>query len=652
MCWINWIITREEVGRSSEEIRRNLKKMNQAIKHRGPDDSGVWVEVGRNSEEIWRNFLLWFGHVRLAILDLSEAGHQPMFYHPDLGASSEKFNPENIKHSQVCIVFNWEIYNFKEIKQELQSQWFKFTTSTDTEVILVSYLKRWTDCVKKFNWMWAFAIYDKRKNIVFASRDRMWKKPFYYWWDWKQFVFSSEIKGILQYKQINDVKNINKEALDFYFSLWFIPSPYSVYKNVYKLESRQNLMLNLDNFQIKKRYYRDLPNYNPIYDKNKLIDEWKQLLYDAVKLRMRSDVPVGAFLSWGLDSTTIVWLMKRFTDLEKLHTFSIGFEWKYDETKYINIAVNYYKTQHHHYYFKYEDFEKLIDIYSYIYDEPFGDYSWFPTYKVSEIAKKFVTVVLSWDWWDEIFWWYRFHLIGRRIEIIRKTPYFLRKYLLNLLEKINVTWDNLVYFLKEFLKLSILKDDKEFYSILLDGNFILSNNVKQRVSEKLNCSLVKWDDILSEWLRIFDLLFRTLSDNFLVKVDRASMANSLEVRSPFLDYRFLEFSQKIPVEWKFDMFKTKKLMKEMIKDVLPKEIIKRNKQGFEPPMIEWILSKKKTIDSWIEELKLLENLELYNYLEFYENIIKNSNSKLNNIYKIRLFLFKRWYDKWILDIPK
>jgi asparagine synthase (glutamine-hydrolysing) len=174
--------------------------------------------------------------------------------------------------------------------------------------------------------MWAFCIFDKRRNLILCSRDRLGVKPLYYYWDEEEFIFSSELKGILAVKEINKKEYINKEAVELYFALGFIPSPYSIYKNTFKLEARQNLIFDLNKKEIKKHYYWELPEYSPVYDKDKLIKEGKKLLYDAVRIRMRSDVPVGAFLSGGLDSSTVVGIMREFIDLSKLHTFSIGFE--------------------------------------------------------------------------------------------------------------------------------------------------------------------------------------------------------------------------------------------------------------------------------------------------------------------------------------
>ncbi|ADG14107.1 asparagine synthase (glutamine-hydrolyzing) [Methanocaldococcus infernus ME] len=626
MCGINGIIRFN--GKVEKE---EILKMNKAIKHRGPDDEGAFVSNN-----------IGLGHVRLAILDLSEKGHQPM------GLTKEGkiiYKDDELEKADYIIVYNGEVYNYKELIEKFN---LKTETGTDTEIILRLYQKLGFDCVKEFNGMWAFAIYDKEKNILFCSRDRLGVKPFYYYWDGEEFIFSSELKGILAVKKLNKKENINKEAVQLYFALGFIPSPWTIYNKTFKLEAAHNLVLDLAKREIKKWRYWELPKYNPIYDKKKLIEEGKKLLEDAVRIRMRSDVPVGAFLSGGLDSSTVVAVMSKFTDLKKLHTFSIGFEGKYDETPYIKTVVDHLKTQHHHYYFKEKDFEELIDKYVWIYDEPFGDYSGFPTYKVSELAKKYVTVCLSGDGGDEVFAGYMNHLAARRYELIKRIPKILRKALYLILSKLNKQKKLNSFFslttLTEALRLSLMADFK-FYSEAFESERISPKVFKNWSENNLKYSLRVSNNCFAEAIRVYDLLFNTLSDHFLVKVDRASMANALEVRSPFLDYRFAEFSQKIPIEWKVNLFKTKKLMREIIENYLPKEIVNRGKWGFTPPLEEWILKEKylKEIENNLKVLKEIDK-ELYNF--FKEKVLKNKDQKIYKIYLIRLFIFIKWWERW------
>jgi len=558
--------------------------------------------------------------VRLAILDLSEKGHQPMGLNLNTGRVIYK-DCELNNYADVIIVYNGEVYNYLELKNKFS---LKTETETDTEIILRLYSVLGTECVKKLNGMWAFCIFDKRKNLIFCSRDRLGVKPFYYYWNGEEFVFSSELKGILAIKKLNKKENVNKEAVQLYFALGFIPSPWTIYNNTFKLEAAHNLVLDLKIKELKKLKYWELPKYKPIYNKEKLLKEAKELLYDAVKIRMRSDVPVGAFLSGGLDSSTVVSVMRNFTDLKKLHTFSIGFEGKYDETSYIKEVVNSFKTQHHHYYFKEKDFEELINRYSSIYDEPFGDYSGFPTYKVSELAKNYVTVSLSGDGGDEVFAGYNNHLAAYRFQLIKRIPRFLRVLVYKILNKFvknnNLnSWFNLTT-LKEALKLSLEKEEN-FYIKAFENERYLPEIYKKWSKEKMKKSLELANGNFVEAVRIYDLLFNTLADHFLVKVDRASMSVALEVRSPFLDYRFAEFSQKVPTKFKLNFFKGKKFMRELIKDFVPEKIWKRGKQGFTPPLEEWIL-KEKYLNEIFEKVEILKEIDYELYKFFKEKVFK------------------------------
>ncbi|MBU0626542.1 asparagine synthase (glutamine-hydrolyzing), partial [Patescibacteria group bacterium] len=548
---------------------------------------------------------------------------------------------------------------------ELEKKGYIFNSKTDTEVILASYLEWGLKCINKFNGMWAFCIYDIEKRILFCSRDRLGVKPLYYFFDGKRFIFCSEIKGILEHKylNLNTTRNIDNKAIDFYFSIGFVPSPYSIYKNVFKLEARQNLIFNLVNKKIRKWYYYSIPDYSPIYDKKELIAEGKKILKDSVRLRMRADVPVGAFLSGGPDSSTIVRTMGKFCCLKNIHTFSIGFEGDYDETPYINIVKDILGTNHHHKYFTEKDFNDTIQDYASIYDEPFADYSGFPTYHVSKMAKGFVSVVLGGDGGDEVFGGYLIYQIGRKADSINRLPKPAKiigaKIPIRLLSKIrsNMAHYKLlrkmgiripVNYLDRVRKLSEISLNKpaEFFS---KGNLITNMMYKpvtfRRWSQdKLDKCLNRKNPQFVEGIRVYDLLYNTLADKYLTKVDRASMANAVEVRSPFLDYRFAEFSQKIPARWKVSKVETKILMREIIKDILPEKIVQRGKQGFTPPLGEWIQKEvyQKYSSKILLRLKSI-NKQVYN---FYQKLSRNEE-KIPAIYKIRLFLFAAWFNRWI-----
>ncbi len=565
--------------------KKLVNDMASILKHRGPDDSGCFTD---------KNISL--GHSRLSIIDLSKAGHQPMIY--------------DHRGRKAIIVYNGEIYNYKELRKELAGKGYLFNSRTDTEVVIACYLEYGFDCVDRFNGMWAFCIYDVKTKTLFCSRDRLGKKPFYYYYENEKFIFASELKAILKHDELclNSLKNLNEEAIDLYFSLGFIPAPFSIYNNTFKLEAGHNLTFDLTRNRITKswRFY-DMQEYSPIYDREGLIDEGRNLLKDAINLRLRSDVTVGTFLSGGLDSSTITAIMKDFVDIRNLHTFSVGFEGGFDETPYVNTVKDFIGTNHHHYYFYEDDFQALIDSYSYAYDEPFYDYSGFPTYKISEIAKGNVSVLLSGDGGDEVFAGYWWHQLGFIFDLIKDPIYSPAEY--------------------------------------RSHGMIYKPEVFQKwFKERLNYSLNKGDHKCGEAFRIYDLLFNTIPDDFMVKVDRASMANSVEVRCPFLDYRFIEFSQKIPTEWKVNNSETKILMREVIRGLLPEKIISRGKQGFEPPLVRWIQDEK--YESYAKNflVKLGEiNEDLYDLYEL--KVFKDKEKYVK--YIIRLFLFAKWFEKWV-----
>lgn len=587
--------------------KKLINSMNDSLKHRGPDDQGILLD---------KKDKISLGHRRLSIIDLSKKGKQPMTY--------------SHKGHVVSIVFNGEIYNFKEIKKELIKKGHRFKSMSDTEVILASYLEWGKDCVKKFNGMWAFCIYDIKKQKLFLSRDRLGKKPLYYYFDGEKFIFSSEIKGILKHK----IKlELNKDAVDLYFSLGFIPAPYSIYKKIQKLEQRQLLIFDLKKKIIKKEYYYEFPKFNPINNKSKLKKDFDDLLKDSIKLRMISDVPLGAFLSGGLDSSTIVNYAKKFN--ENINTYSIGFEGKLDETPKINILKNHFHTKHHHKYFFEKDFESMLKDMFYYFDEPFSDYSMFPTRMLSKFAREKLTVSLSGDGGDEIFGGYPRYKMAHQMEFLRKIPPFIRKLLMIL------PWKRF----REGLRLSLLKKET-FYSEARE-DYYKPKITKDILSKKLRECLKKTDGNLVEAIRLMDIEFYTLPDNFLAKVDRSSMINSLEVRCPFLDYRLIEYSMKLPTKYKISMLKEKTFFREIISKILPQNIINQKKQGFTPPIGEWMEKKyyQKKLANILKKLSS-ENIISKDWKKFYLKEILQKNSIVANNYKIRLFLFNKWAEYW------
>lgn len=603
---------------------RLISNMNQKLLHRGPDGQNIYC-----------NDDISLGHTRLSIIDLSSNSSQPLKY--------------NINSIDYWIVYNGEVYNYLELRASLTLLGYSFNTHSDTEVILAAYIEWGEKCVSHFDGMWAFCIYDTSNNIFFISRDRLGVKPLYYYYLDSNFIFSSEIKAILCHDnfKINDSNNINSEAVELYFSLGYIPAPISVYNNVFKLENGFNLVFDLSSKKIIKKYkYFSINSFDVSEKKHHiLVEEGKYLLEDSVKLRMRSDVPIGSFLSGGLDSSAIVGQISKFHDITDLNTFSIGFDdIKYDESKYINIVKDYFKTNHHHHNYTEIDFLKFWPNYSMTFDEPFGDYSSFPSDKVSSMANSNVKVVLSGDGGDEIFGGYPHYNIGFILDQLQKLP-------LQVIKKFAVitnSFSNKNLKIKKINQLLWLAQNKKerYYCELFSDDRYKPLSYQNFTEKKLLESLELSNGSLSEALRLFDLLGNTLSDNYLVKVDRTSMKNSIEVRSPFLDYRFLNYSQTIPTTYKVNYFDTKLLMRDIIKELVPAEILNRNKQGFTPPIYKWIYNSdsKYKFNNYIN---LLESFspELFSFYKY--KILNKESSYIVDSYVIKLLIFGEWYDFWI-----
>jgi asparagine synthase (glutamine-hydrolysing) len=598
--------------------------MNKEIVHRGPDNQSVWS-----------NSKVTFGHVRLSIIDTSEAGNQPFHY--------------TCNGNTYDMVFNGEIYNYIEIRNTLKSQGYIFNTQSDTEVLLAAYDYWGENCVEHFNGFWAFCIFNSQKNILFCSRDRLGVKPLNYYYKNGVFVFSSELKAILQHKElkINYKTNINLDAVDIYFSSGFIPAPLTIFNDVYKIPASCNLIFDLtkSEFKIKRYFAPTVQKLNQ--NKNSLLQELDYLVTDSIKLRMRSDVPVGSFLSGGIDSTGVVYSILNQSEIKKFHTFSVGFEGRFDETPYINLASTNLKNviHHHEYYHKY-DWKENQDNYSFIYDEPFGDYSGYPTIHVSKMSRRYVTVVQSGDGGDEIFGGYEPYQRALIIDMVRKLPYFLREVLLSILNNQNSLTLRPI---KEALKLSLVRNEEYIGSFLAKERYV-SDVFKLWSVEKLKECLDLAENNLSEGLRMFDLMYYSLPDRYLAKVDKASMLNSIEVRSPFLDYRFIDFSLTIPVKYKVNLKSNKILLKDYFSKKLPNipnEIINRKKQGFTPPLRDWIQEDDffDSIDEYLEIFKPINE----NIYYFVNKIKKQPHLKSNLEFLIKFKIFILWYKKWVVE---
>jgi len=544
-----------------------IHRMCESIAHRGPDDQGVFVSGH-----------MGLGSRRLKIIDL-ETGHQPM-------ANEDQ---------SVWIVFNGEIYNYRSLRKELEKKGHRFQTKSDTESILHAYEEYGEKCLDKLNGMFALAIWDTDRQRLFLARDRLGIKPLYYYFDGDKLVFGSELKSILQAQEIE--RSIDLVALNNYMTFEYIPSPRSIFQKVRKLEPGYYLLWDGTNFR-KHSYWQLSVRPQVQEDASRRL---RELIVDAVRLRLISDVPLGAFLSGGIDSSIVVALMAQLTE-EPVKTFSIGFqESSYNELGYARDMAERYATDHHEYVIEANAVELTERLIAH-FDEPFGDFSIFPTYLVSKMARRDVTVALTGDGGDELFGGYDTYLAqkfdGR---FYRWWPKILKRSLCDSLANGLAPKEEkkgLVNIFKRFVQGSRLPAE------LLHARWMTFLTERQRgclFSPEVLCQLAHSDpyDFLRYHARQageVDELSRSgyvdvksyLVDDILVKVDRMSMAVSLEARVPLLDHRVVEFAFTLRPDLKIHRWQTKFLLKKTMADLLPPAIRRRDKQGFSIPIKNWI----------------------------------------------------------------
>lgn len=552
-------------GRVENERARVLENMCRVIRHRGPDDQGVLVIPG-----------VALGMRRLSIIDLA-GGHQPI--------SGED--------GAVTIVFNGEIYNYRELQADLQARGHQFKTNSDTESIVHAYEEYGAACVDRLRGMFALAIWDNTNKKLFIARDRVGKKPLYYTVTTTgSLVFASELKSLLEHPDVE--RRINKHALDAYFSLGYVPEPLCIFENVEKLPPGHHLTFSNGRLTVERYWDFDYPTNGNGHRQSDYVEELRSLLDEAVRIRLVSDVPLGAFLSGGVDSSTVVALMARNLD-QPVKTFSIGFhEDSYNELQYARLTAQRFGTEHHEFFVTPEICDVVDDL-VWHFDEPFADSSAIPTYIVSKLAREHVTVVLTGDGGDELFAGYTRYVTERRRSkfdalprgfrkgllrpISRQLPHTAwgRNYLHNLsLNPISRYLDSVSVF-SQLGKASLYSDD--FIGQLGNGSQLdsyfseLSGNVTSHSS-------------LDSLLYIDSKTY--LPGDILTKVDRMSMAVSLEARVPLLDHKLIEFATRIPSGLKMVGSQTKHLFKQAVADLVPAEILRRSKQGFGVPIQQWI----------------------------------------------------------------
>jgi asparagine synthase (glutamine-hydrolysing) len=616
-----------------------LKNMTNVLSHRGPDAEGFFFEENKISR-------IGLGHKRLSILDLSKNGNQPM-----------RFN-NNI------IIYNGEIYNFLEIKDELKKLNYTFDSNSDTEVILKAYDKWGIDCIKKFIGMFVIIIYDKKKEKVILVRDRAGVKPLYYYNHDGLFMFASELKSF--HKNPNFKKEIDPRGLNLFFKYGYIPEPFSIFKFTKKLRSGHYIEYDLiNNKKYETKYWDVVNNYNKerldiSFEEASI--EMERLLKSAVQYRTISDVQVGVFLSGGYDSSIVTAILQKNSS-KKIKTFTIGFNEKnINEANYAKDIANFLKTEHYeHYCFK-KDALEIFPQLANIYDEPFGDPSSIPTVLLSNFAKKHVAVSLSADGGDEVFAGYSKYLTVTKYRTLFKGNKNLKKIANYFLEKINFenfsfhknikNFNSKYAFIKalinnenpiELMKiLSYIFSDNEIKKLLKSGN---TNNIITNYEN--NIIDFKYNDDLNILLAVD---FKTyLTDNILVKVDRATMSASLEGREPLLDHRIIEFCSLLPSNFKIKNNISKFLLKDIAHKYVPQNFLNRPKMGFVPPLFQWLKNDfSEFMNSFFNKdfLSKQNILDKEYVLSLYKDFINGKNENLGKLWLVIIFF--NWYKKWFL----
>jgi len=541
-----------------------IEEMCTVIHHRGPDEWGMWVDgqVG-------------IGMKRLRIIDLA-GGHQPM---PSYDGA-------------IRIVFNGEIYNYRELRIDLEKKGYRFATNSDTESILHLYAEYGKECVTHLRGMFAFAIWDATNKRLFMARDRLGKKPLHYLHDGEKFLFGSEIKSILCYSGFTP--EVNRLGIVNYIAYGYSPDPDTLFNGIKKLPPGHRLIL--ENGQISIDCYWDveyLPDYS--LSEQQILEETERLLEESVKIRLMSDVPLGAFLSGGIDSSLVVALMARNMG-EPVKTFSIGFdEKKYNELPYARMVAQKYGTDHHEEIVR-PDAEEVIPHLIKMFDEPFADSSAIPTYYVSRLASRHVTVALSGDGGDEMFGGYDRYLDSGLSCVTDKLPHSFRKTLIGLPAGLLP---------ESFPGINILRylaadSDQRYIAKMTKGVSWIHGKLFSPELARLagttdpSITLLK----LLPKVQMHDSITRRqyldcktyLPGDIMTKVDRASMSVSLEARAPILDHCFVEFAFRVPVHYKVRGRTTKYMLKQLAYKLLPHEIIDRPKMGFAMPVAQWINS--------------------------------------------------------------
>lgn len=634
MCGITGFI---DFARSSSE--NTLERMTNTLFHRGPDGSGIQL---LNEEKAQ----IGFGHRRLSIIDLSEHGTQPMQF----------------EHLWIC--FNGEIYNYQEIKDELSSLGHSFVGGSDTEMILHAYAQWGKACIDKFIGMFAIVLYDTKANTIFCVRDRAGVKPFFYYKQGDLFLFASELKAFHEHPKFQ--KKINLAAVGAFMQYGNVPTPHCIFEDCYKLEPGHSLTLNLENQKVQiERYWNVYDAYNQpktsiSFEEAKT--ETEKILSSACEYRMVADVPVGVFLSGGYDSACVTSLLQK-NRTEKLKTFTIAVpDIGLNEAPYAKDVAKHLGTDHTEIECTQKDATDLIVDLPFYYDEPFADSSAIPTTLVSIMARKHVTVALSADAGDEVFAGYnRYDYLMRYGKKMEQLPGFVRKSMAGMMDlipsdKIPVL-KNKYNFHNRYEKLKGILRNPSSEQIMLSLSQQFTDEQLKNVLKNANFEALPTHYRSKELKAAFStplaymmaIDYQTyLLDDILQKVDRATMTASLEGREPFLDHRVIEWAASLPDDFKYHNGEKKYILKEIVHDYIPKELMDRPKMGFAIPIAHWLQNDlRELVEEHLSEKKIVEQ-GIFNW-DFVAKLKADffGGKKEFDVKLWYLLMFQMWYGKWM-----
>lgn len=629
MCGICGVLYHSTERRAEKPL---LQKMVSVLHHRGPDDEGIYLKGH-----------IGLAHRRLSIIDLSPAGHQPM-------ANED---------GSIWIVFNGEIYNFLELREELQKKGHRFTSSTDTETIIHLYEERGVECVHDLRGMFAFAIWDERKKRLFLARDRVGKKPLVYSHTREAFLFASEIKSLLIDPSVP--KDIDYTALHHYLTYQYVPSPRTIFTSIQKLPPAHILVYEKENLVVKRYWSLSYQKKLVLPSLQDYGEHFLELFKEAVKIRLRSDVPLGAFLSGGIDSSLVVAVMSKLMD-QPVKTFSIGFEEEsYNELPYAKAIAQKYETDHHEFMVRPDALEILPKL-VWFYNEPFADSSAVPTYYVSKITKNYVTVTLNGDGGDESFAGYERYLADRLAHYYSIIPRWVHdrvvKRVVDLLPS-SAHRRSFLRRLKRLLKGIAEVPERRYvrWICFFDNEMkeeIYTPSFKRQVKDIDSVELtVEWyhkadgNDFIDKTLFVDVMSY--LPEDLLVKVDIASMANSLETRSPFLDHKVMEYAASLPPDLKLRGMETKYLLKRTLQGLLPREILRRKKMGFGVPLDIWFRRELKEMAYDTLLSKRCRERGYFRREVVQELLDEHALGKMDHSYRIWALLFLELWHTMFID---